>query len=83
MRHCVHGERHTTHSQSYCYRVLHGWGHSPAGWRREPQHSCTIGPNEVLDNALLHGDVPTLVAYLNVVVHIHTYIQFVQSVGGQ
>lgn len=72
---------HTTLVRWLSSCCVHGRGHPPAGWWREPQDSCTIGSNEVLDNALLHADVPTLVAHLNVVVHVHTHIQLVQSVG--
>ena len=71
---------HTTSVGGLCSRCVCGQRHPPAGWRREPQDGCGVGPNEVLDNALLHADIPALVAHLNCVVHVHTHIQCVQSV---
>ena len=60
---------------------VQGQSHPPAGWRGEPQNGCGVGSNEVLDNALLHVDVASLVAHFNCVVHVHAHIHCVQSVG--
>ena len=60
---------------------VRGQRHPPAGWRGEPQNGCGVGSNEVLDNALLHVDVASLVAHFNCVVHVHAHIRCVQPVG--
>ena len=72
---------HTTSVGRLCSCCVRGQRYPPAGRWREPQDGCGVGPNEVLDNALLHADIPALVAHLNFIVHVHTHIQCVQSVG--